>query len=67
MSFPNDYTKTLHDITIKQVVADLVNEKVGIGTMSASARQDLYKVKLMSLTALGLSISYNTLAQKEKL
>ena len=63
MSPPNDYTKTLYDVAIKQVVADLVKEKAGRqSSMSARVGWDLYKVKLKSLAGMRISISYNALA-----
>ena len=65
MSPPNDYTKTLYDVAIKQVVADLVKEKAGRqGSMSSRVGQDSYTVKLTSLVDMGIPISYNALAQR---
>ena len=42
-----------------------MKEKVGRqGSISASVRQDLYRVKLTSLADMGIPISYNALAQR---
>ena len=65
MSPPSEYTKTLHNIAIKQVVADLGKEKVGRqGPVSTRVRWHLYEVKTMTLAAMGIPISYNALTQR---
>ena len=57
MSSHNEYTQTLRDVALRQVVADLVKKKGATGSVSNRAQRDLYSIINSCLSKMGISIT----------
>ena len=64
MSSHHEYTQTLRDIALRDLVADLVKEKVATDSVSNRAQRDLYSVKKSCLSEMGISITRHALAMR---
>ena len=60
MSLRSDYDKKIHDVAIKQIVANLVEEKAAAGPNHINVTES-YTQKLSTLGRMGITLSRDAL------